>query len=225
MADEVQVYNAALAMVGVASISDERSGQAGAVVCRQWYPAALRHTQTTVPWLQAHRKVELAESAVTDPLANTQTMVENTYLYDLPADFLQLWTWAGSVTPADVQREGNMLRSACVPPMPLSYMRALSLEEADARFVELLELRLAEYVKPRFSKENVSGDSLTLQTIMGMRRSREAEVRTEELSQMAQDGAGFRWSGAGFPIIRRPLGDGYAERYGLRARPGRYPAR
>ena len=157
----LNMCNAALTQVGVQLIRSLGDQSSAGFAVRANFDTSYHRALTRVPWGFARKEAELEESATEDTLTY---YFPGTYLYDKPADFKQLWTWAGGITPRDASVVGDLIRSCTYPPLPITYVRAVPAAEAHAAnqsFVEIVQVLLARAIKPRFSKVQVSADALS----------------------------------------------------------------
>lgn len=160
--DVLDVFNASLGMVGVQQAASANEQTANADICRMFYKSAFNWTLIEVPWVDAHKKARLAQSDDDDPSQS------DGYLYDKPSDFQRLWEGPGSITPMDAYEEGSYIRSSYPPELPVSYLRSMSLDEVSESFIDILQLQLAAYIKPRFDKGQVGANALSMRTIDAM---------------------------------------------------------
>ena len=178
------IFNGALSLVTTEQVTDVREGNVPAAACRSQYGPAYDRVLTRVPWNFAHKKTQLDEVTGSEDLSPEAGF---TYLYDKPDDFERLWTWAGSITPEGygaVQIEGERLRSAMAPPLPLSYIYRVPLNKVSESFVGILQFVLAEMIKPRFQQRQVGANALTARELRIQSEMLIRESRAIELAQM-----------------------------------------
>lgn len=201
----LDICNGALTLVGTQLLPNLQEDNAQGYACRAFFDTAFSRTLTRVPWLFARKNVELEESEDEDTL--TQTM-RGSHLYRKPADFERMWTWRGGITPDDARVEGTHIRSYHNPPMPLTYIRRATVDEVPQTFIEIVQVILAESIKPRFSKGQVSADALSQRELSAKSMELIREASAIELSQISQpESVGAEQVGRGYGSFTRSRWD------------------
>lgn len=202
----LNIYNAALAMVGTQLLSSPKADNAQGFACRAFGGVSYNRAHTRVPWNFAMMHTMLLEAdGERVSLGQGQGMV---WRWPKPDDYLRGWTWAGSRTPSGVVVTGNVIEGRCYPPVTFTYMRKVPVTEVSDTFIEIVQVLLAEAIKPRFEKTKVNADALTLRQITGLGRELIREAQSIELAQIPQpELLGAEMAGRGFGYYTRRTRD------------------